>query len=296
MILLSLLPLLAVGTLVWGYVYVTQRYWPSFQVEQNEKHNIELAANPVIVLFDGVCAVCDIFVGFCVDRDPFCRVVFASLNSPEGQALFAQYNIPAGTDSMVAIHNGTAVLRSTAALQVVMSLSSPIAYVAAALLVLFPPAIRDLGYKLFARVRYTLFGHVAEQQGPQCRRMTGSLRRHFLTGSVLVDGARSPLHILSHRLAASAAAATAAGRAGVNDAAAAAAASAASAVVAAAAAYAAVTPATNPGAAGGDPADAVPDAGAGGGLLSEEARAENEAVGDEAGPRERAGVRAGAAP
>lgn len=181
----SLLLAVLACCLAWGYLYVVRRYRPLFQVAYNEKLNATVAANPVIVLFDASCVVCDSILGFCVDRDPQCRLVFAAITSPEGLALQSRFAIPDGTDSIIAIHAGAVVLHSTAALQTLMSLDSPIAYVAAALLVLIPPFARDLGYKLFARVRYALFGKVAELQGASCRRISASLRPHLLQTSVL---------------------------------------------------------------------------------------------------------------
>ena len=67
-----------------------------------------MAASPV-VLFDGVCNLCDASVTFLIDRDPAARLRFASLQSEAGRRLLAAYDIDrATTDSVVLVEDGDA--------------------------------------------------------------------------------------------------------------------------------------------------------------------------------------------
>src|SRR5690242_3670770 len=71
-----------------------------------------------IVLFDGVCNLCNAAVNFAIDRDPRGRIKFASLQSPLGQQLLAEHGLSTtDLDSMVLITGGHAYTRSSAGLR-----------------------------------------------------------------------------------------------------------------------------------------------------------------------------------
>lgn len=70
-----------------------------------------------IVLFDGVCAVCDTTVMFVIDRDPDARIAFAPLQSDKGAELMEKYHVTTGLDSMVLIKNNRSYTHSTAVLR-----------------------------------------------------------------------------------------------------------------------------------------------------------------------------------
>lgn len=55
--------------------------------------NESVATVPGIVLFDGVCNMCNGFINALIDLDPQSRLLFASLQSEIGQTLIAKYNI-----------------------------------------------------------------------------------------------------------------------------------------------------------------------------------------------------------
>src|SRR6185437_11716660 len=71
-----------------------------------------------IVLFDGVCNLCDASVNFIIDRDPDAYFQFASQQSPAGQALLRKHGL-AGDEpqTIVLISNGRPYVRSEAALR-----------------------------------------------------------------------------------------------------------------------------------------------------------------------------------
>lgn len=129
---------------------------------------------PEIVLFDGVCGMCDRFVQFAVRRDRKAALRFASLQSAAGRALLEQYGLPTETlSSMVLIRNGRAFTRSTAALRVCRHLSGlwPLLTV----FILVPPFLRNPVYNWISRNRYRWFG-----QMDACRIPTPEERERFL--------------------------------------------------------------------------------------------------------------------
>lgn len=54
----------------------------------------EAISVPVVVLFDGVCNLCNGFVQFIIRHDPAGRFRFAALQSEAGQALLAAHGLP----------------------------------------------------------------------------------------------------------------------------------------------------------------------------------------------------------
>ncbi|HEX4340204.1 MAG TPA: thiol-disulfide oxidoreductase DCC family protein [Polyangiaceae bacterium] len=128
-----------------------------------------------VVLFDGVCNVCNAAVNFIIDRDPEGQFRFASLQSPEGQALAAPHGIAALEPSTMAlIEDGKAFTQSTAALRIARRLKAPwpLAYAAA----FVPRALRDVAYRYFAANRYRWFGKTEA-----CRVPTPEIRSRFLS-------------------------------------------------------------------------------------------------------------------
>lgn len=128
-----------------------------------------------IVLFDGVCNLCHASVQFLLDRDPKAQFVFASLQSPIGQALCSHHGINAlALDSLVLIESSTAYRHSTAALRIAQHLPFPWFLFTAFLLL--PRFFRDPFYRWIAKHRYRFFG---KQEA--CRLPDPSLRSRFLS-------------------------------------------------------------------------------------------------------------------
>ena len=72
-----------------------------------------------IILFDGVCNLCNGTVNFIIRRDVKEQFVFAALQSEAGTRSLAKFNLPTGQlDSFVLIEGENCYLRSTAALRV----------------------------------------------------------------------------------------------------------------------------------------------------------------------------------
>ena len=106
-----------------------------------------------IVLFDGVCNLCNGAVQFIIARDKRQGFRFASLQSAFGQ----QYQEQVGeVDSILLVEEGRVYQKSTAALRIARRLKGlwPMLYI----FIIIPPFLRDFIYDIIARNRYRWFG------------------------------------------------------------------------------------------------------------------------------------------
>ena len=127
-----------------------------------------------VVLFDGVCSVCDASVQFIIAHDPEAVFRFASLQSPVGRALAAARGIDArDLDTVVLITPEETLTRSDAVTEIARRLGAPWSALSSARLL--PRPLRDAAYRLFARNRTRLFG-----QRDACRIPTPGTRARFL--------------------------------------------------------------------------------------------------------------------
>lgn len=122
--------------------------------EQRTEDSAENAGG--VVFFDGVCGFCNHSVNFLMARDVRRRLRFAPL---QGQT--ATKTLPAdmreNLSSLIYLHHGTTYVRSAAVVRILRTLGGPWWWAGQALW-LIPLPLRDLGYRLIARVRYRLFG------------------------------------------------------------------------------------------------------------------------------------------
>jgi predicted DCC family thiol-disulfide oxidoreductase YuxK len=127
-----------------------------------------------IILFDGVCNLCNGSVNFIIDRDSDQRFVFAPLQEERGQQLQLKYGLsPEALDSVVLIKEGKVYKKSTAALEIAKQLDGwwKVLYI----FKIVPAFIRDMVYDMVARNRYRWFG-----RADQCRLPTPELRARFV--------------------------------------------------------------------------------------------------------------------
>jgi len=111
----------------------------------------------VIVLFDGVCALCNRVVRFARKRMKPDRLRFAPLQSPEGQALLRRHGIDQDeTDSIVVVAGDRSYVRSDATLRLMRELRFPWPLLSAARII--PRGLRDAAYGWIARKRFDWFG------------------------------------------------------------------------------------------------------------------------------------------
>ena len=110
-----------------------------------------------VVLFDGVCNLCNGAVQFIINRDKNAKFMFASLQSDFGQQLLEKHQLnKKDFDSFILLENGIIYKKSTAALRMFGGLGGVWKFSYA--LFIFPAFIRDFVYDLVARNRYRFFG------------------------------------------------------------------------------------------------------------------------------------------
>jgi predicted DCC family thiol-disulfide oxidoreductase YuxK len=127
-----------------------------------------------VVLFDGVCNLCNGLVRFLIARDRQARLRLASVQSDAGQAILAACELPTDEyDTMVFLERGRAYVKSTAFLRVVRYFPWPWPLLSAGLLV--PRPVRDWLYDRVALNRYALFG-----RQEVCMVPTPEIRKRFL--------------------------------------------------------------------------------------------------------------------
>ncbi len=128
-----------------------------------------------IILFDGVCNLCNSFVQFIIKRDHKDVFRYASLQSEIGKKLTTERHIDTNTlDSIVLIAPRIAYyVKSDAALEIGMHLKGyrTISYV----LKLIPSNLRNYIYDMVARNRYKWYG-----KKDQCMIPTAELQSKFL--------------------------------------------------------------------------------------------------------------------
>jgi predicted DCC family thiol-disulfide oxidoreductase YuxK len=110
-----------------------------------------------IILFDGICNLCNGIVQFIIRHDPEGKFKFASLQSEAGKALLQRAGLPEnGLDTIVYFSEEHKYIRSAAALRILRDLGGfwKLVYV----LIIIPAPIRDFVYNGIANSRYKVFG------------------------------------------------------------------------------------------------------------------------------------------
>ena len=127
-----------------------------------------------IVLFDGVCNLCNGAVQFIIKHDPQNNFQFAALQSDAGQKLLKEFSLPLEVfNSFVLIENNKAYTKSDAALKVARRLKGPVRLLYGFIIV--PVFIRNAVYRFIAANRYKWFG-----KKESCMIPTPALRAKFL--------------------------------------------------------------------------------------------------------------------
>ncbi|HJQ13190.1 MAG TPA: DCC1-like thiol-disulfide oxidoreductase family protein [Anaerolineales bacterium] len=128
-----------------------------------------------IILFDGVCNLCNGSVIFVLQWERETVFQFASLQSDAGQKLLEWCGLPEDyTEAVVLIDHGNVSLGSAAALKIGQQLRFPWSFFASIGLIV-PKLIRDWIYKQIAMHRYQWFG-----KRDVCMIPTEHLRARFL--------------------------------------------------------------------------------------------------------------------
>ena len=110
-----------------------------------------------IILFDGICNLCNGAVQFLLKRDKTEQFIFASLQSDAAKNILLQYNVKKMTlDSIILIEDDQLYQKSTAVLRICKKLDRPwslLSYTE-----FLPLRFRDKLYEFIAKHRYKWFG------------------------------------------------------------------------------------------------------------------------------------------
>ena len=127
-----------------------------------------------IILFDGVCNLCNSSVNFIIDHDKRNDFRFASLQSEAGQDLLKKFHLNVKDfDSIILVENGKHYERSSAVLKIVKKF--PGLWKLLYLFIIVPKPLRDFVYDIIADNRYKWFG-----KKESCRVPTPELKEKFL--------------------------------------------------------------------------------------------------------------------
>jgi predicted DCC family thiol-disulfide oxidoreductase YuxK len=127
-----------------------------------------------IVLFDGVCNLCNSGVQFIIKKDKRNLFKFAALQSDFGKELLEKYQINTKSlDTFVYVNKDKAYIKSTAALKIAKALKRgwQIFYI----FIIIPAFIRNFIYDFIAKNRYRWFG-----KKESCMIPTPELKTKFL--------------------------------------------------------------------------------------------------------------------
>ncbi|MFA6572450.1 MAG: thiol-disulfide oxidoreductase DCC family protein [Bacteroidota bacterium] len=110
-----------------------------------------------IILFDGICNLCNGIVKFIIKRDSKRTFKFASLQSETGQSFLFKFGLnPIFFQTIIYIRDNSYFIESAAVLNILKDLGSgwKMFYV----LIVIPKFIRDFFYRIISKTRYKIFG------------------------------------------------------------------------------------------------------------------------------------------
>jgi len=135
---------------------------------------MQISASTPLILFDGLCNLCNSSVQFVLRHDKKKVFHFASLQGANGKEYLKKHKLPeTQLNSFILVEGDVLYTRSTAALRVCKKLGGgwPLLYAA----IWIPPFIRDGIYNWIAQNRYRWFGKRAA-----CWVPTPELKSRFL--------------------------------------------------------------------------------------------------------------------
>lgn len=136
--------------------------------------NIEIPKHKKLILFDGVCNLCNSSVQFVIKKDKKNIYLFAPLQGIIGQQIIKVFNIDTKkTDSILLYTNNKLYSKSTAALKVAATLGFPTNILS--VFIIIPTFIRNWVYDFIAKNRYKWYG-----KKEACMIPTPELKAKFL--------------------------------------------------------------------------------------------------------------------
>ncbi len=128
----------------------------------------------ILVLFDGVCNLCNGAVQFIIKRDPESKFIFASLQSDFGKSQLLKFGLnPDFLHSVLVIEGNTLYQKSDGALKIASRLKGN--WRLLTVFKFFPRFLRDGVYSLIASNRYKVFG-----KKDQCMIPSPDLKARFI--------------------------------------------------------------------------------------------------------------------
>ncbi|MBD0832143.1 thiol-disulfide oxidoreductase DCC family protein [Aestuariibaculum sediminum] len=120
--------------------------------------NIALPKNKQLILFDGVCNLCNSSVNFIIKNDKTNTFLFSALQSKSGKQIIEAYHIDTTKTDSILLYNPDKGIsyKSSAALKIAWHLKGPLKLLTVFLIV--PRFIRNWVYDIIARNRYRWFG------------------------------------------------------------------------------------------------------------------------------------------
>ncbi|WP_066218075.1 thiol-disulfide oxidoreductase DCC family protein [Formosa haliotis] len=134
-----------------------------------------IGVNTNLVLFDGICNLCDSSVQFVIKHDKNNHFSFTTLQGETGKSIIEKFKInPSDTDSILLLTpNNKLYTKSSAALRIASKLNFPINLMAVFLIV--PKPLRDVVYDYIAKNRYKWYG-----KKTACMIPTKALKSRFI--------------------------------------------------------------------------------------------------------------------
>jgi predicted DCC family thiol-disulfide oxidoreductase YuxK len=110
-----------------------------------------------VILYDGVCGLCDRFVQFIITHDPSAKIKLAPLQSESAIALLQKFHLPiTAFSTVVLIEEEKSYIKSAAVLRSLNYLDG--AWKFFTILKIIPTPLSDFMYDFVARYRYRWFG------------------------------------------------------------------------------------------------------------------------------------------
>ena len=109
-----------------------------------------------VILFDGVCNLCNSTVDILLKYDKKNQFRYVPLQSNEGQELVQKYRVKLNVDSVLLIHSGKVYDESDAVIEIAKMLNYPLKLIVLGRYV--PKKIRNSAYAFIAKNRYRWFG------------------------------------------------------------------------------------------------------------------------------------------
>lgn len=132
------------------------------------------AADGPVIVFDGVCVLCNGWVRFLLRHDRLARYRFAAMQSVRGRVLLAAHGLDPDDPASFLLVDGQGAWTDTAAIaRVLAGLGGP--WRLARMLDRVPRRLADAAYRTLARNRYRWFGRHAH-----CVLPTPAQRARFL--------------------------------------------------------------------------------------------------------------------